>query len=271
MRRPAPLAALIMSVGIVLAAPASAGEDVLTFAHIQRSFPTFHGTIDSRDHRCVKGRTVKLMEKRKHGEDRVLGRDRARANGHWKVKIAAELGRLLREGAEARERAAGPGVLGGDLPGADRRLSPAQASPKTRRASWRPSTRRSTSSVRRVDAEARAGRRGRPRGAPSAAARSGGRRAPPPHGGRGSPRRRGRGRPRARTRPARGGRPTAVARRCAAPGPRPSGRCAWAVTSRSCAVTASIPRPSSQRSAAAMPIAWAIAGVPASKRAGGSA
>ncbi len=81
-----------MSVGIVLAAPASAGEDVLTFAHIQRSFPTFHGTIDSRDHRCVKGRTVKLMEKRKHGEDRVLGRDRARANGHWKVKIAAEPG-----------------------------------------------------------------------------------------------------------------------------------------------------------------------------------
>ena len=35
--------------------------------------------------------------------------------------------------------------------------------------------------------------------------------------------------------------------------------------------TASIPSASSQRSAAAIPIAWAIAGVPASKRAGGSA
>ena len=41
--------------------------------------------------------------------------------------------------------------------------------------------------------------------------------------------------------------------------------------SRSWAVIRSIPSRSSQRSAAARPIAWVIAGVPASKRAGGSA
>jgi hypothetical protein len=77
---------------LVLAAPATAGQDVLTFVHIQRSFPTFHGTVDSREKGCVKGRTVKLYEKRKHADDKLLGRDQVKANGHWKVKITPRSG-----------------------------------------------------------------------------------------------------------------------------------------------------------------------------------
>ena len=92
MRRLFPLAALTTLAAIALVAPASGGQDVLTFVHIKRSFPTFHGTLDSRDAGCVKGRTVKLMEQRKHGEDRLLGSDSATANGRWKVKIAADPG-----------------------------------------------------------------------------------------------------------------------------------------------------------------------------------
>ena len=80
---------------------------------------------------------------------------------------------------------------------------PPSDSPNTLRASWRPSTSRSISLARRVDAEARPRGRRRRRGAPSAAARSGGRRERRPRGGRGSRRRRGRGSPRARRRPGR--------------------------------------------------------------------
>ncbi len=92
MRRFAALASFTALLATALASPAIANQDVLTFVHIQRSFPTFHGTIDSRDPHCVKGRTVKLLEKRDHGDDRVLGRDEAKANGHWKVKVTAGSG-----------------------------------------------------------------------------------------------------------------------------------------------------------------------------------
>jgi hypothetical protein len=76
-----------------VAIPAQADDEVLTFLHMKRSFPTFHGTIDSRDERCVEGRTVELLMQRKRGEDKLLGRDEAKANGHWKVNIAAGSGR----------------------------------------------------------------------------------------------------------------------------------------------------------------------------------
>ena len=92
MRRSISLALLAALSATGLAAAAPSDQDVLTFVHIQRSFPTFHGIVDSQDSHCVKGRTVKLMEKRKHGDDKVLGRDQAKVNGHWKVKIVAGSG-----------------------------------------------------------------------------------------------------------------------------------------------------------------------------------
>jgi hypothetical protein len=92
MRRLLPLAALATLTAGALVAPAAANQDVLTFLHIKRSFPTFHGTIDSREKGCVKGRTVKLLQKRKHADDKVLGRDEAKADGRWKVKVVAGSG-----------------------------------------------------------------------------------------------------------------------------------------------------------------------------------
>jgi hypothetical protein len=92
MRRFIPLATLTALAACALVAPAAANQDVLTFLHIKRSFPTFHGTIDSQEKRCVKGRTVKLLEKRKHADDKVLGSDEAKADGRWKVKIVAGSG-----------------------------------------------------------------------------------------------------------------------------------------------------------------------------------
>ncbi len=86
------MAGLVAAVAFPLAAPAGAADGVLTFLHMERSFPTFHGTIDSRDELCVKNRTVRLMKQRGHRADKLLGRDHAKANGHWKVKIVAGSG-----------------------------------------------------------------------------------------------------------------------------------------------------------------------------------
>ena len=55
------------------------------------------------------------------------------------------------------------------------------------------------------------------------------------------------------------------------PGTSASRSRAKSAISRSCATADSMPSPPSHRNAAAIPIAWAIAGVPASNRAGGSA
>lgn len=92
MRRLTVLAMLTALVAVAPGASAAANQDVLTFVHIERAFPTFHGKIDSPDQRCVRGRTVKLFEARKHGDDVLLGADQATAKGHWKVKIAAGSG-----------------------------------------------------------------------------------------------------------------------------------------------------------------------------------
>jgi hypothetical protein len=91
MRRLIAIALTAGSLAVPVGAPASNDQDVLTFVHIKRSFPTFHGTIDSQEPKCVKGRTVKLLEKKK-GDDKVLGRDEAKADGHWKVKVVAGSG-----------------------------------------------------------------------------------------------------------------------------------------------------------------------------------
>ena len=229
MRRLIPLATVTALAAGALVAPAAANQDVLTFLHIKRSFPTFHGTIDSREKGCVKGRTVKLL-----GEAKARGRQGPRprrGDGQRPLEgdCRCRLGLLLRKGAAPAEPLARPRLQGRGLARADRRLKPERGLAPLGEAEDAAGVVEALDQAidllgRRVDAEAGARRCGDPeplherlRAVVSGADR-------PRRGGRGSPRRRARARRRARRRPARVARATAAGRTRAGRGPRRGAR-----------------------------------------------
>jgi hypothetical protein len=76
--------AAVIAGGIGIANASVVG--VPTKLTIETSFPAFHGKVKSDRDVCKRNRKVKMFQKQ-DGPDTLLGSDRSRHNGHWKVQL----------------------------------------------------------------------------------------------------------------------------------------------------------------------------------------
>ena len=77
-------------VGLVVAAGASmatADPTVHGIVHIRNSAPAFHGNVGAENETCEGPRTVKMWERKRNGERKLLGKGMTELNGHWEILV----------------------------------------------------------------------------------------------------------------------------------------------------------------------------------------
>lgn len=85
----------VRSVGICVGVVAIVASASVAFAdptvhgivHIRNSAPAFHGNVGTENETCEGPRTVKLFERKRNGDRRLLGRGMSELNGHWEIII----------------------------------------------------------------------------------------------------------------------------------------------------------------------------------------
>ena len=85
-------AALITAlVAVPAIATASADSDKATVAgivHIRNSAPAFHGNVGAENETCEGPRTVKMFERKRNGDRKLLGTGMSDLkNGHWEIIV----------------------------------------------------------------------------------------------------------------------------------------------------------------------------------------
>ncbi len=88
-RRLATLTLGVLSVIAVVSIPSLATQVVRhpSRVTISEKAPAFHGRVKSNAHPCVQQRKVKLFRAKRHGPDKLLGRDHTNNHGRWQVDV----------------------------------------------------------------------------------------------------------------------------------------------------------------------------------------